>query len=84
MIETQFNTKIKILRTDGGREDCNTELSRYLVSNGILHQMSCPYTPEQNGLAERKHRHIIETTRTLLQMASLPYSLWFEALLTVI
>jgi histone deacetylase 1/2 len=46
--------------------------------------MSCPYTSEQNGLAERKHRHILETTITLLQTANLPPKFWFHACATSI
>lgn len=42
------------------------------MDKGNRHQLSCPCTPEQNGLAKMKHRHIIETTITLLQTASLP------------
>ena len=46
--------------------------------------MSYPYTLEQNGLAERKHRHIVETTITLLQTANLPHKLWFHVCATSI
>ncbi|BBH08831.1 hypothetical protein Prudu_021147 [Prunus dulcis] len=57
---------------------------RYFVSfldecTGILHQVSCPYTPQQNGMAERKNRHIIETAITMLTEASLPGKFWFHA-----
>ncbi|PKU65951.1 Retrovirus-related Pol polyprotein from transposon TNT 1-94 [Dendrobium catenatum] len=54
-----------------------------LLNNyGISHQVSCPYTPEQNGVVERKHRHLLETTRTLLYTASVPNSFWPDAVLT--
>ncbi|KAI0509952.1 hypothetical protein KFK09_010552 [Dendrobium nobile] len=81
-IERFTNNKIKILRTDGGAEFVNLNFKNYLRSQGILHQLSCPYTPEQNGLAERKHRHIIETTRTMLLTASVPYVYWPDATIT--
>ena len=42
------------------------DFKNYLDHHEIIHQRSCPNTPQQNGLAERKHQHIIETTRTLL------------------
>ncbi|PKU70861.1 Retrovirus-related Pol polyprotein from transposon TNT 1-94 [Dendrobium catenatum] len=83
-IENQTNYKIKILRTDGGTEYRNITLSKFLSSNGIQHQLSCPYTPEQNGVAERKHRHIIETTRTLLHQASVPLQFWPDAANTAV
>lgn len=48
------------------------EITSYLASHGITHQLSCPYTPQQNGLGEREHKHLIETTITLLSQGSLP------------
>ena len=57
-------------------------MTQFLNSKGIKHQLSCPYTPEQNGLAERKHRHLIETTITLLQNAILPSGFWSYAVQT--
>ncbi|PKU81706.1 Retrovirus-related Pol polyprotein from transposon TNT 1-94 [Dendrobium catenatum] len=81
-VETYTNKKIKVLRTDGGTEYMNHAFSNFLCSNGITHQVSCPYTPEQNGIAERKHRHITETTRTLLHTSSTPFQFWPDAALT--
>ncbi|KAM1411401.1 hypothetical protein COP1_024098 [Malus domestica] len=75
-VHTQFSTTVKILQTDGGGEYVNHRLHSFLQHQGILHHKSCPYTPQQNGLAERKHRHVIETTITLLQHASLPSEFW--------
>ena len=57
-------------------------LTSYLKEHGIHHRISCPYTPEQNGTAERKHMHLIETTLTLLKNASLPEKFWDEAVST--
>lgn len=53
-----------------------------MSENGVIHQSSCPHTPQQNGIAERKHRHIIETTRTLLINANVPLKFWGDAVLT--
>ncbi|PKU87215.1 Retrovirus-related Pol polyprotein from transposon TNT 1-94 [Dendrobium catenatum] len=83
-IEKYTSKSIKIIRTDGGMEYVNHDFKQYLQINGIAHQISCPYTPEQNGVSERKHRHIIETTRTLLHTAAVPYTYWPEAVLTSI
>ena len=47
---------------------------------GILQKTSCPYTPQQNGLVERKHAHIVETTITLLQQSEMPIKFWLEAM----
>ncbi|CAH2109023.1 unnamed protein product [Euphydryas editha] len=52
LVKNQLNKKIKILRSDNGKEFCNKEFNDYLRNAGIIHQRSNPYTPEQNGLAE--------------------------------
>ena len=75
--------KIKILRTDGGREYINTVLDEYLKENGIEHQHTVPYTPQQNGVAERFNRTVIERTRAILHSQGLPSKLWAEVLDTV-
>ncbi|PKU70162.1 Retrovirus-related Pol polyprotein from transposon TNT 1-94 [Dendrobium catenatum] len=81
-VEKQTNYQIKCLRSDGGKEYLNSTFANFLNQHGIQHQTSCPYTPEQNGSAERKHRHLIEMTRTLLHTASMPYTFWPDAVLT--
>ena len=65
-IRTQFNTSIRILRSDYAKEYFSTSFSSFISSHGILHQSSCAYTPQHNGVVERKNRHLVETTRTLL------------------
>lgn len=57
----------------------SAQFQRFLSIKGILHQLSYLYAPEQNGLAKRKNRHVIETTITLLQTASLPSQFWYHA-----
>ena len=54
MIENQFTTKIGTLRTGNGTEYFNKYLGSFLIKKGIQHQSTCPNTPQQNGLAERK------------------------------
>ena len=56
----------------------------FLKQKGIEHQLTCPHTPSQNGVAERKHRHLIETTVTLMHQTSLPLAYWFDALATAV
>ncbi|KAJ3705170.1 hypothetical protein LUZ61_008875 [Rhynchospora tenuis] len=73
-VENLLNTSIKILRTDNG-----TEFKP--IANKfpqITHQTTCPYTPQQNGLAERKHRHIVELSLAIMSKASIPTDLWDE------
>ena len=84
MIENQFSARIKTFRSNGGGKDTSTKFKTYLSQQGIIHQISCPYTPQQNGLVEKKHRHLIKTIITLLSHASLPSSYWSYAILTTV
>ena len=82
MIQTQFQTKIQILRTDNGTKYFNHTLGPFLQENGILHQSSCVDTPQQNGVAERKNRHILEVARALMLTTHMPTMFWGDAILT--
>ena len=62
----------------------NKEFQSFLLGEGILHQTSCPDTPPQNGVAERKNRHLLEVTRSLMHTMNVPKFLWSEAVLTAI
>lgn len=82
MIQTQYNTSIKVLRSDNGREYTNVQLQTYLQQHGIIHQTSCINTPQQNGTAERKNRHLLDVTRALMLTNNVPKYYWGEAILT--
>ncbi|KAG8484033.1 hypothetical protein CXB51_023002 [Gossypium anomalum] len=74
MVFTQFGKTIKQFQSDWGGEF--RAFSSALANQGILHRVTCPHTSEQNGVAERKHRHIVETGLTLLAQANLPMDYW--------
>ena len=74
LVENQFRVKIKTLRTDGGGEYVNNSFKSFCLNHGIHHQLSCPYTPQQNGVAERKHKHIVESGLSMLYQSNLPSS----------
>lgn len=76
LVQNKFSTTIKTFQSDGGTEFLNHRLRSYFASKGIHHQLSCPYTPEQNGRAERKHRHITEMGLAMLFHSQLPLSRW--------
>ena len=78
MINIQFQTQIRVIHSDSGGEYTSFAFS-FLYEKGIIHQKSCPHTPQQNGIAERKNRHILETVRTLLIEALVPPQFWCEA-----
>ena len=80
-IHTQFNTYIRILRSDNAKEYFSMPFSSFMSSHGILHQSSCAYTPQYNGVAERKNRHLVETACTLLLHHKVPQRFWGDAIL---
>lgn len=82
LVKTQFQTTIKILRSDNGGEFVNHVMSDFFVLSGLIHQTSCAYTPEQNGVAERKNRIILEITRSVMIESRIPTFLWPEAVAT--
>ena len=60
-VEGELNMKILCLRTDSGRKYLSNEFTIYLQEHKIRRQLTCPNTPKQNGVAERKNRHLAET-----------------------
>ncbi|RVW37994.1 Retrovirus-related Pol polyprotein from transposon TNT 1-94 [Vitis vinifera] len=81
-VDNQFSTSIKTLRTNSGSEYLSNEFQAFLAPKGIIHQRSCPSTPQQNGVSERKNRHLLDVVRTLLLESSVPSMFWVEALKT--
>lgn len=79
-IEKQTGKQIKMLRTDNGGEYICSNMKKHLQANGIVHQTTIPYTPEQNGKAERMNRTLIEKAKCLLFDAGLPKCYWAEAI----
>nr|QHA33696.1 Gag-Pol polyprotein [Atrato Retro-like virus] len=84
MAERQSGKKLKTLRTDNGWEYKNAKFENVLKQLGIRHQTSTEYTPEQNGLAERINRTVVERARCMLYEAKLPKSFWAEATATAV
>jgi hypothetical protein len=84
MVQTQFSAKVKILRTDNGAEFVNHQFQAYFKSHRLIHETSCPQTPQQNGVAERKNRHILETARALLIGGHMPSRHWGDVVATAV
>lgn len=80
LVEKYFNTSIISMFTDNGGE--YQALIPLFQSMGISHYTTPPHTPEQNGIAERRHRHIVETGLALLHFAGLPLTFWSHAFQT--
>ncbi|KAI5313775.1 hypothetical protein L3X38_042951 [Prunus dulcis] len=83
-MKTQFNAQIQILRSDNGGEFVNHDFQTYFQQHGIIHETTCPQTPQQNGVAERKNRHLLETARALLISTHVPRHHWDDAIVTAV
>lgn len=70
------------MRTDNGGEYVSKEFEEYLKSRGINHELTVPYSPAQNGVAERMNRTLMESARTMIGYAGLSESYWGEAVAT--
>ncbi|WVZ51499.1 LOW QUALITY PROTEIN: hypothetical protein U9M48_002643 [Paspalum notatum var. saurae] len=82
LVERLFNRKIVAMQTDWGGE--YQRLHDFFSKVGITHHVSCPHAHQQNGAAERKHRHIVEVGLALLAQACMPLKFWGEAFLTAV
>ncbi|KAL0641744.1 hypothetical protein Bca4012_102720 [Brassica carinata] len=78
-VTNQYNAKLKIFRSDNGGEYTSHAFKQHLALHGILHQTSCPYTPQQNGVAERKNRHLMEVARSMMFQTNAPKRFWSDA-----
>ena len=76
MVENSFNNKIKSIRSDGGGEYVKTDFQNFCELEGIRMEHSVPYTPQQNGVDERKNRSLKEMATCILHAKNLPPSLW--------
>ncbi|CAL9014755.1 unnamed protein product [Prunus brigantina] len=82
IVEGEMGKKIICLRTDNGGEYTSNEFCQYLRESRIRHQFTCANTPQQNGVAERKNRHLAEICRSMLHAKNVPGRFWAEAMRT--
>ena len=81
-MQRKYDTTILAIRSDNGSEFKNYTMDDFLCGEGIQHQYSAAYTPQQNGVAERKNRTLIEMARTMMAEFKSPYNFWAEAINT--
>jgi transposase InsO family protein len=74
--------RIKKIRSDNGTEFKNSQIEGFLEDEGIKHAFSSPYTPQQNGVVERKNRTLLDMARTMLDEYKTPDRFWAEAINT--
>ncbi|GJV40606.1 putative RNA-directed DNA polymerase [Tanacetum coccineum] len=82
MVQVQFEKNIRRIRCDNGGEFISNQMIEFYANQGIILETSCIHIPQQNGVVERKHRHLLETTRALRFEANLPTRFWGECVLT--
>ena len=83
-VERKTGRKLKALRTDNEGEYTSTDFKAYLRTEGVRHELTVPKTPEQNGVAERMNRTLVETVRAMLADTKLPHKFWAEAVSTAV
>ena len=81
-VENQIERKIKVLRSDRGGEYTVGELTLFCEEHGIIHEVTPSYSPQSNGIAERKNRTLMDMVNAMLLNSGLPENLWGEAILT--
>jgi transposase InsO family protein len=81
-VQHQYGQDILMIRSDNGSKFKNYTLNDFLSDEGIHHQYSSPYTPQQNGVPKRKNRILMDMTRTMLVDLKSPYNFWAEAINT--
>lgn len=82
LTKNMFNKSIKMIRTDRGGEYESNEFKQFLQNNGIKYQRTAAYSPQQNGVSERKNRTLVEITRCLLFDSEMTNTFWGEAIHT--
>lgn len=73
---------VKTLRSDNGGEYCSKKFDAYMKEKGIVHQTTVPYSPAQNGVAERMNRTLVETALSMMSQSGMPKKFWAEAVNT--
>ena len=84
LVENSCGKRLKTLRSDNGGEYTSNKFEAYLTKEGIRHECTIPKTPEQNGVAERLNRTLVESSRSMLLDAKLPKKYWAEAISTAV
>ncbi|KAK9125652.1 hypothetical protein Scep_014498 [Stephania cephalantha] len=81
-VQTHFSQTVKTIRTYNGTEFINQQCTTLFSKLGIVHQKSVPYSPQQNGVVERKHRHLLQVARALMFQSNFPKKFWGDSILT--
>ena len=83
-VENLSGRRTKILRSDNGGEYTSTKFNDFCKEAGIKREFTVPYSPQQNGVAKRKNRTVVEAAKSMIHDQSLPMFLWAEASRTIV
>lgn len=84
LAETEGRCRLRAFRSDRGGEFNSIEFKEYCDENGVKHFTTTPYTPQQNGVVERRNRTVVEMARCLLKSKKVPGEFWGEAVRTAV
>jgi transposase InsO family protein len=82
--EAECGRKLRVLRTDNGGEFMAVEFTSYYADEGVQRHYSAPYSPQQNGVVERRNQTVVGMARALLKQRGMPVVFWREAVVTVV
>jgi hypothetical protein len=77
-VEVETKVKLRVLRTDRGGEFTSTEFGEYCADRGVRRHLTAPYSPQQNGVVERRNQSVVGTARYLLKAKGMPNEFWGE------
>ncbi|CAI7873325.1 unnamed protein product [Closterium sp. NIES-54] len=80
LVERQAKKSVLMLHSDRGGEFLGKEFTDFVDGKGIVHDLTCPYTPQQNGMAEREMRTVVESVRTMVLHMGVQHHWWHLAL----
>ena len=83
-VERETGKKLKVLRTDNGGEFTSVQFGEYCAGEGIQRHHSAPYTPQQNGIVERRNQMVVSTARSIMRARGMPGYFWGEAVHTAV
>lgn len=83
-IRNQFNATPKIIRTDNGKKFVNKTTKTLFTLNGIIHQLTYPYTPQQNGMVKHKHQHLLQVARAIRFQSRVPIEFWGHCIMCTV
>lgn len=84
LVEAEMRRVLKVLRTDNGGEFTSIEFGEWCADRGVRRHLAAPYSPQQNGVVERRNQMVVAMTRSLLKGRGVPAEFWGEAVMTAV